>query len=174
MTQRNQVHYRVDVDMLLIRSEAMNTKSRRFETSYRWDKKKELKRDSIPLNRQRQAITGRPQKFDVGLVGFREIDFNLAKKDKYKDHWFVQWENSIADVEYKRPGGRAPFDLTLFFKEWNAKSKKKALSLARPGEATLSSEVVLVQLPSGKARHDETSGSLKWRGKNRSPDDPAA
>jgi len=173
-TQKGRVHYRIELRAMLISSGSMEVTSRRFETNYKWNRREEIGINRSALNWNRQGIRGRAKKYPVGLVGFREIDFNLGKRGKYKDHWFVRWENSIRDPRYRQQIGRASFDLNLFFKEWNRKVKRRVTSIARKGDATITSELILVQLPEGRVGYEQATGSLKWRGKNRPSEDPAA
>lgn len=174
LLQSNRVHYRLAVEVLVVESPQMHTNTRGFETSYRWNRRDELRYDDVALNRQRQSISGRPEAYPIGLLGFRGVDFDLALDDGYRDHWFVRWQQSIGEVDYHRRSGRASFDLSLFFKEWNARTKSQLLSLARPGGVRLRADVSLVQLPSGGIRQRRRSGTLDWVGRTPTSDVPAA
>jgi hypothetical protein len=62
----------------------------------------------------------------------------------------------------------------LFFKEWNARSRKKLTSLATRGEATLRTNVAMFQFEDARVEYRHTSGTLEWRGKNRAAADDGA
>lgn len=174
--QSNRVRYTMDVRFLVIASEpgGMNVTSKHLETSYQWSKRREIEADDVPLNASIDRIQGSRTRYDNALLGFREIEFDLGKKGRYKDHWYVQWRHSIRNVDYEPSGGESSFNVNLFFKEWNQRTKKKVTSLARRGEATLRADVAMVQLRKASTRRRSRSGTLQWRGNNQSPVDDSA
>lgn len=173
--QRNRVRYKLSLHFMLMGHDgAIHTTKRDYETAYSWNKKDEIHREEIPLNQESHSIKGLSKEYASATVGFQSIDFDLAKKGKYKDHWFVEWVHALRDIEYDPTEGRATFDLDLFFKEWNARTKRKATSIARKGEAILGADVVLVQFREAAVEQASQEGTLKWPGRNRSPDDEKA
>lgn len=168
LLQSNRVHYRLDVEILVLEARDVQVNTRGFETSYRWSRRDELRHEDVALNRQRQSISGVPGEYDVGLAGFRGVDFDLSSDDESSDSWFVRWNQSIEDVDYRRRSGRISFDLSLFFKEWNARTKSQVLSLASAGAAELEADVSLLQFPNGATRRRQHSGTLDWVGRTHS------
>ncbi len=173
--QSNRVRYTVDVRFLVIaHDDSVQATSRDFETNYTWNEKDELTPERVRLNAKTNTIQGARQQYDDAVLGFREINFDLGKKGRYKDHWFITWASRIREVDYQAERGRAQFDLQLFFKEWNARSKKKLTSLATKGEATLRANVAMFQFQDARVEYRHTSGKLEWRGKNRTASDDSA
>jgi hypothetical protein len=174
--QSNHVRYTMDVRFVVVGHDegGLHATTKPFETSYRWSKRREIEPEDVPLNASTNHVRGLRKRYDMALVGFRAIDFDLAKKGRYKDHWYVNWTHSIRNVDYEPSSGEASFDLELFFKEWNKRTKKKVTSLARRGEAILRADTVLLQFERGRTRRAHTSGEIEWPGKNRSPIDDAA
>ena len=145
-----------------------------FEAAYEWDRRDELEVGGIDLNAERQQIQGSEGGYAASLLGFRRLDFDLSKKGRYKDHWFVSWIHRIGEVDYRSETGTTSFDLDLLFKEWNAVTKSKVASMAKAGEADLLAEVVMVQLDEGRVEREKASGTIAWPGRNRSPDSDQA
>ena len=173
--QPNRVEYLLRLRFLVVAGdEGVRETTREFVTSYRWDRKREIAPNDVRLNRSRQTIRGEDGPFDDALLGFRRIGFDLYKNGKRKDHWFVGWHNTIEDVEYDRERAEATFDLNLFFKEWNAKTRSKFDSVTSHGKAALSADVVLVQLANARIERDGVSGSLLWPGHDQSPESGSA
>ena len=173
--QRNRVRYKLSLHFMLMGHDgAIHTTKRDYEAAYSWNKRDELDRNDVPLNEERHSIKGLSEDYASATVGFQSIDFDLAKKGRYKDHWFVEWVHALRDVEYDPEEGRASFDLDLFFKEWNARTKRKATSIAQKGEAILGADVVLVQFREAVVEADAATGTIDWPGRNRSPVDEKA
>lgn len=173
--QSNRVRYTMEVRFLVIGHDGTVTVTpKQFETNYSWSRKTELNESDVPINGRTNVIQGAKSGFESAVAGFREIDFDLSRKGRYKDHWYVGWTNAIRKFEYDASEGRAEFDLRLMFKEWNARSKKKLTSLARKGEATLRANLALLQFERARIQPRVTDGELTWPGKNRSPIDGAA
>ena len=173
--QGDRVEYALDVYLLLVAGDdEVHAETKDFSIDYAWDRRQELTEETIPLNGGLQYIDGADEAFGEAFLGFTGIDFNLGHDGDYRDHWFVGWTQVIRDVRYDPQAGLARFDLALLFKEWNRRTRRRIASITRAGEASLQASVALVQIKQARVRREYEVGTLKWPGKNQSPNTKAA
>lgn len=167
---KNNVSYTLDLYYLLIGLSDFGTKATEqfFPRSYSWDKKEEL-RDQ-PEEKIMSGVT--MPIYDKAVVGIKAFSVVLNEA-----HWLLQWNNNVTPLEYSPATGKIRLSLDLLYKEWQegmrgsqAAPQPSQFAAKRKGWALLDTDIVLLQLRYAEIRHLGRTGSMFWKGYNRTPD----
>ncbi|MDX2002372.1 MAG: hypothetical protein SFW35_08060 [Chitinophagales bacterium] len=166
------VDYQLHVNYLLVAGKELLATEKRYTQAFLWDKKTELEPE--PENDTIQGVGN--QQYQAAVVGFQEFVLLLDN-----EHWMLDWRSFLDPVEYSAATGQYILQRNLLFKQWAEKMRKSSekkyesvFAERRPGAAVFSGKLLMLQVKQGCTQNDTMEGSIRWMGKNLTPDQPRA
>ena len=152
---KDDVDYNVKVYYLIIGGEEGHFHKVSMECArhYTWDTDDEIHLRDVNEEHTLQSEAG----YSVGVFAFRSLEFDLDD-----DHWMFGWASTVQPLSYNAQTGIGECNLALLFKQWTTGMRVGAEK--RPGSATLTARVVLLQFGNADRRNKSVSGSVEWAG----------
>ena len=160
------VDYSVSVMWTLIGGDDdVRVTSATIEDAYAWRRARPAFELFADAHRTRREVQGLPGAYGAAFVAFRGL--SVALDD---DHYVQEWSTALGPTLYDPTRGVTSFESSLFFKQWNLESRRRAWSYADRGQAELQADIVVVQLAQGRAVERVVDGVIDWRANGHAPD----
>ncbi len=160
------VDYNVSVMWTVIAADdQVRVSSATIEDQYSWRRARPAFELSADAHRKEHQVHGLADGYAAAFTAFRGLSVTLDD-----DHYVQEWSTALGPTVYDPSTGVAEFDSSLFFKQWNLTSRRRAWSYADRGEADIQADVVLVQLSHGRATERVVDGVIDWRANGHAPD----
>lgn len=160
------VDYAVSVMWTVIAGdEQVRVTSATIEDEYSWRRARPAFELWADAHRTLREVQGVPARYDIAFTAFRGLSVKLDD-----DHYVQEWSTALGPTVYDPARGLASFQSSLFFKQWNLESRRRAWSYADHGRADIEADIVVVQLAQGRAVERVVDGVIDWRANGHAPD----